>query len=486
MLLASLNFGPVVSASEPKPDRDVIKPERELLITSPAVVDSDLASYPGSWSFGGLIEELAGKEQASDCVRAWLNTWMEPQTANQQVVLPRRQIEEKVIRPWQERDGFKPGQADQWKPKLENAPFRLLAIVNRIDLCAPNVAGSAEGILQDWKRRGRENDFLRLFNQSTGNSFVAPLGTPGRFAGGYGGGDFVRGNFGEGRLVFGAVASDGAPLLGNWTIIFEYKLVELPDPQVGDRKPVGPAQWANEWHTLGSIEPGEPEFANRLEQITRKFTHRAESRKPVLGQLRTSEGAFGTGREFRQYSLEGSSLRLAPLTQTPAPAFLKARSVEQRLLGQFLHDQNEFILAGLHNLPASLPGRRESVPLIAASATTPPEEPGFHWDAGRSVSREARRIFSLNTCTGCHAGETGCPDGLHIHTRSRGEESLTSDFLRIGAPLRVNDPAVRGSKIEFREMEDRAAIMAALIETRDRARLAALRDVLRARLRRTH
>ena len=32
-----------------------IRPERELLITDSAVVDSYVANYPGAWSFGALI-----------------------------------------------------------------------------------------------------------------------------------------------------------------------------------------------------------------------------------------------------------------------------------------------------------------------------------------------------------------------------------------------------------------------------------------------
>ncbi len=52
--------------------------------------------------------------------------------------------------------------------------------------------------------------------------------------------------------------------------------------------------------------------------------------------------------------------------------------------------------------------------------------------------------------------------------------------------LKVDDPATRGVKVEYREMEDRVAIFSALLETKERSRLEALRDVLRTRLRRTH
>jgi hypothetical protein len=461
-----------------------IRPERELLITAPAVVDSPRANYPGPWSFGGLVEQLVGKENASMCVREWLRSWIEPNFVNEQVVSARTQIEEKIIRPWQERDGVAPVHFDAWEPQLANAPFRLLAIVNRMDLCAADEAGTVEAIRLDWKRHGREKEFQRLLDRSTGTS-------PGlvdnvRF--GYGGGSFVMDSFGEGRLVFGAVDAAGAPLPGDWTVIFEYKLPGQRDENARADKAAEPlVNWAKSWHALGEFDPSDQRFANQLEDVTRKFTDRSTTPDtPMLGQVRTSEAAFGAGREFRQYAAGKGGLKLTTLAQTPAPDFLKAHSREERLLGQFLHDQSEFILLGLHNLPVALPDRSRTMPLLAASAVIPPKTPDFHWDGGTGVSRDARRIFSLNTCTGCHAGETGCGDGLHIHPRAEGEAARTSDFLRVGAPLRVADPGGHGSMVEYREMEDRAEILAALLESKDRTRLNALRDVLRGRLRRAH
>jgi len=55
-----------------------------------------------------------------------------------------------------------------------------------------------------------------------------------------------------------------------------------------------------------------------------------------------------------------------------------------------------------------------------------------------------------------------------------------------GKPLRVKDPAGAGSTLVYNEMGDRAAILAALLEPKDRKQLDELGDVLRARLRRSH
>ena len=70
-----------------------IKPERELLITNPKVVDDARAKYPGPWSFGGLVNELVGPEKAAACVRAWLEKWMFRQTVNGFEVQPRTDLD---------------------------------------------------------------------------------------------------------------------------------------------------------------------------------------------------------------------------------------------------------------------------------------------------------------------------------------------------------------------------------------------------------
>src|SRR4051812_40195719 len=66
-LAAAAAFGPTTARAERVTGKD-IHPERELLITAPAIVDSAPATYPGSWSFGCLIEHLVGPERAGGCV----------------------------------------------------------------------------------------------------------------------------------------------------------------------------------------------------------------------------------------------------------------------------------------------------------------------------------------------------------------------------------------------------------------------------------
>jgi len=456
-----------------------IRPERELLITAPAILDSPAAQYPGAWSFGGLLDELVGPEAAGTCVRQWLESWNGKQKVNSQEMAPRYGIYNKVIQPWQKLDGYQPDPAKPWVPQMKHAPFRLLAIVNRMDLCAPAVAGSLNEVEEIWRMRGQEKEFFKLLGNTGGSS----VGTPAR-SGGYGSFCFpINPNqpepnvAGEGRLVFGAVDEKGAPLPGDWTVIFEYNLARSSSDATA-------RDWAKAWHSLGSLELTDPAFPAALEKLTRAFTHGATA---SLAQLRSSEAAFGEGREFRQFELSNGTFSPAALTQTPAPAFGLKHSPEQRALSQFLHEQDPLIRSGINRLPTSLQTRKASVAVLGGSAIIPSNEPDFYWDMTQQVSREARHLFSLNTCTGCHAGETGCAQGLHIHPRAEGAEAVLSSFLREdGQPLRVNDPDVKGSKIEYKEMSDRAAILAALLEPSDRSTINALHPILRTRLSRAH
>jgi len=484
-LLAGISAHAESNGLPKKVDPQTIHPERELMITHPAVVDSPLAQYPQAWSFGALLEKLVGPENASECVRKWLQSWREPRHVGSDDVAPRPLVYEKVIRPWQIRDGYEISSGEAWMPNLAHAPFRLLAIVNRIDLCAPQIAGTMDEIRERWRKVGREQELLRLMSADAfdSHSRLAPLMTgygfpmsPQQFA-----------PAGEGRFIFGAIDSDGKPLAGGWTIIFEYHL--------GTSNSEGAREWAAAWHALGEIDPADPFFCVELERVTRRFTGTLGDPTGTvvnagtattgnagehLAQLRSSEAAFGPGREFRQFGLlNNTELAMEPLSLTPAPRFAKRHTAEDRRLTTFLHERDILIRSGVLQIPMDFMG---------GTALIPSDQPNFHWDTiGSHVSRDARRLFSLSTCNGCHAGETGCQTGLHVQPRAAGEEAKLSDFLRLdGKVLRIGDPDVPGMKVEYQEMKDRAAILAALLDSRDSTTLEALRPILRDRLQRTH
>ena len=84
-LFAFLLGGGASADGAPPIKANAIRPERELIITHPAVVDSEKARYPGAWSFGVLVEQLVGKEKAADSVAS--NVVMRIETPDPNVVI---------------------------------------------------------------------------------------------------------------------------------------------------------------------------------------------------------------------------------------------------------------------------------------------------------------------------------------------------------------------------------------------------------------
>lgn len=174
---------------------DCVSKNKELLITDLSVVNDARAVGPaGAWSFGALMTELAGNQNVSRFVSHWLSHWMSEQPVNGSTIPARVDILDKVIRPWKRAGGQDPDVPnDQWDVDLSRAPFRLLAIVNRLDLM-PAV-----------------------------------------------------GDAGEGRFVFGVLDESGRPL--QFTVIFEFR-----QRVTAGRTP---RDWARQWHDLGSQGFGE-------------------------------------------------------------------------------------------------------------------------------------------------------------------------------------------------------------------------------------
>jgi hypothetical protein len=189
-----------------------INVERELLIRDLSVVQDPIrtlepcgaipAQLP-AWSFGGVMTRIAaqaGAADASDFTLKWLETWEHDQVVNGRVVPGQPFIRDRLLDRWLVASGGE-------KLDLRRAPFRLLAIVNRIDL-----------------RRTRDGK---------------PL------------------DAGEGRFVFGGVDDRCRPMA--MTVSFEF---EQPATEAADV-----VQWAMRWHALGRQEFGLG-FNEALEALT--------------------------------------------------------------------------------------------------------------------------------------------------------------------------------------------------------------------------
>ncbi|MDY7232701.1 CARDB domain-containing protein [Hyalangium rubrum] len=353
----------------------------ELVITSLSVVE-DMIRTPvgGAWHFETLMRSLAGGQDPSPLVRQWLRTWTTTQTINGLTVPARPQMMTKVLGPWEELSGG-PNQP----LNFAHAPFRLLAIVNRMDLRQPGVQA------------------------------------------------------GEGRFVFGVLDPNGNPL--EFTVIFEYALPGTTPEAI--------QAWAHDWHELGQLGLSHPDFKMKLHALTNRFAKEGvmpgRPHGSALNQIRTNEVALGEPWEMREFVLTTSGLQPATVKLTPDNGFQNTNT-----LSSFINANQADILAEQHTVPERFSGQR----FLGASSKVPEN---FFWRAP-SVNTEARHKFSLNTCNGCHAGETGT-DFVHIANRAEGQLAVLSPFLRGGT---VQDPVTRQTR-QFDDLGRRAQDLATLV-----------------------
>jgi hypothetical protein len=329
----------------------------------------------------------------STFVRKWLGSWEVNLTINSDVVPARINIKTAIIDPWEAASGG-PGHP----LNLAIAPFRLLAIVNRVDLRQNLVYG--------------------------------------------------HGSAGEARFVFEPldVKHGCAPL--QFTVIFEYG---VPKNGCFDVR-----LWGQEWLNLQSLPLGSPAYLTALQAITDQFaTANADPtklpNKSALNQLRTNEIALAAPWELREFQISRLSGMLEEVTvkQTPALAFNNTTA-----LADYVNSRAAAILAGKDTVPDDWP--LPANPFLGGSAPTPF---GMFWDGPTVppgpdiVPANARQAFSLSTCNGCHAGETNTAF-THIHPAPFGVPAGLSGFL---TGINVADPADGAPVRHFADLDRRAA-----------------------------
>ena len=440
--------------------------DKELLITSLEVVNGPEATYPGPWSFGHLMDEAFGKDLSRNTVATWLDQWAkgEPGTSPESPGVPGREaLDERLIAPWRQRDGHVPG--TEWLPDFSHAPFRLLAIVNRMDL-GKHAAPPAP-----------PPDDLPGFHNPPGG-----YGTRSTLA---------DSDAGEARLVFGAVDSNGKPLAGGMTIIFEYGL-DAPA-----ERPTRPYDWALAWHRLGARKSFDADYRTDLARLTRLFTDRREtlatagkarendllqrlaaeagSASLQLLRVRINDGACGTLREFREFIPETGKLAIAPLPGTPDDSFFVQGSLANRVLSDWLAEQRVAPVSQRDNpraakteippsftLPPNFVSAGKSLPVKTHVAQVRDNDATFHWDGWGLRDEGLRRAFSMQTCCGCHCGDTSSTF-FHIAPASAESEATLSKFLRTdGSRWRPKDPS-NGRSFLSSEIEDRKQLFANLL-----------------------
>ncbi|HEX4959457.1 MAG TPA: hypothetical protein VF173_01365 [Thermoanaerobaculia bacterium] len=365
-----------------------VVPEKELFVTDLSVVEdclrttwgpcvgiSPAPATQGAWTFGTRMASVAGTTDPatlSTFTLNWLHSWSNNQTINGDLVPARPNIQSVVIDPWLAASGGK-------ILDMKKAPFRLLAIVARLDL--------------------RQNA-------------------------GYSGGTSA----GEGRFVYGLIDANGNPL--QFLVIFEYGLDAANCTAV--------LAWANLWHGLGSNAFG-PAYNAALQGVTDRFaTIGASPGKPngsAINQVRSDEvqlvlpgSTLWELREFKPIpNLTLPAGSIAPLTQNTV-AQTPARSLNQTTaISTFVNTNAAAILANNYVVPLSWNG----APFRGGAA---PNHLELGWDGPLPVcstitNPNARFSFSVNTCSGCHGlPETGTTF-KQVEPRAAGAVSTLSGFL---------------------------------------------------------
>lgn len=383
--------------------QEAIDLEKVLLIRDLSVIEDPTRTFNpctgegtpmGKWTFGYLMSELANEPvtglEPGKFTRNWLRQWGQNITINGDIVRIRSELP--ILRPWEEA-----GNGVNQPLDLSIAPFRLLAIVNRIDMY---------------------NDL-----------------------------DFGGEGAGEARFVFGAVdlENDCQPL--QFTVNFEYLIKKDSCLEIKN--------WAQEWQNLSNFELGTQEYNAALEQITEQFVAAGSDpdmrpNHSTLNTLVSNENFLGDPWELRAFKLiesgRGRGL-LGSVTTKQAPNDVFNRS---ETLVNWINENEASILARDYTVPLTLADGTQFLGgnSIMRSST--------HWAGPRNGpeinSNEARHIFSLNTCAGCHARETGTTF-THVRPGPFGVVPNLSGFM---TGIDVLDPGDRTTVRHFNELERRA------------------------------
>lgn len=395
------------------------------LTTLPAAPPASAGTLDGVWSFKHAMEGIAGgsspsarEENAQRLVWEWMNEWAlgvpvaTPRTNGQTVPPANSALQIQVLTKWRaDSDALHPvvSPTPLWsadKLDLRVAPYRLIAIVNRLDLA--------------------------------GNSS-------------YGGGDA-----GEGRLLFGLTNNNvpGCPasfnvpgpignptpinIVGGQVIILEYT---LPFSGCADNR-----NWAARWIALNDHElttaTGRAAYGTDLAAITETFVAAGvggtDQNGSALGQLRTNDFVFNLPnapnggksdwdmREFRLDSATtGARLDHVTVKQTPGETVTGAN------VNAWIAANQSAINNQSHEVPELYPG---TTPFLGSYTSFVGITDARGANSAVTSDQETRHKFGINTCDGCHRAET-LTDFLHVDPRGNpnpipaGQTAFLSNFL---------------------------------------------------------
>ena len=341
----------------------------------------------GPWSFGLLVSNIANTAVTgvtpSDFVLRWFQSYQVNQSINSDIVPAVPNVQSQVLSQWQSataaEGGFPPGAVD-----VSIAPFRLLAIVNRVDLRGNSTYSGPE-----------------------------PAG--------------------EARFVFGALGAGGATL--PFTVILEYAVPLKGCAQV--------QAWGAQWAALNVLALPSVGFNNALQALTDQFTKAGQNpaqtpNMSAIAQIRANE-ILGPQWELRQFNLDASGF-LVESTVNATPAITNNNTANLAAFIAGVPSPSSYCIIGpfIPTPSITIPVIFSGNPFLGGWAPEGPP-PGMFWNAPGLSGSECcvRHVVSLNTCNACHTMETGT-SFTHVTPRNIGVQSTLSGFLFGGS---VFDPS---------------------------------------------
>jgi hypothetical protein len=387
-------------------------PSGTLFINSTLVTNDNrakvVAGVPGKWSFAYAMREilelpnpsttpaLLAAEQAA--VTSFLDKYIQTAPVNTFVPPSRAGTRSQLLAAW----GKTTGSDAKLYLTFDKAPFKLLAIVNRLDIV------------------------------KKGKTAVTA---------------------GEGRFVYGFTG--GGPM----TVILEY---DLPIAAASNRGMINILAWVRKWQNLKTFltdtntavtgtQPNQavgaalsfrdkPGYLAALEQVTEMWANRAAQKRTggtqaAISQIRTNE-ILSSPWELREIvrnrtAAGKAALGLTTVKNNPASSFINGGNgltawINANVTCSVATNKNScsYITAdGM--LPATIPNGAATVRLLNASS---PED--VTWFSGSTVVKQ--RFVALNTCSGCHTGETGTAF-VHVDPSN----AAPSQFLKIDLARRL-------------------------------------------------
>ncbi|MAI79475.1 MAG: hypothetical protein CL917_11075 [Deltaproteobacteria bacterium] len=428
----------------------VVDSERALMIRDLSVVADPLRTFDpcdtdgdglngdpnGAWSFKTLMTGMANTAATGVSVEAFTMGWLKGWATNFDVlndgspsgdwiingdVVPNREVGlfNQIISLWP-LDAA--GNLD-----LDQAPFRLLSIVNRVDL---------------------------------------------RDAVGYGS---SPASAGELRFVFGLLDMNVCQP-ARMTAIFEYAVTANSCSDV--------LAHAQSWEDLDLANapfPATPAYLVDLQNITDPVTSPgvvpSRPNGSSIGQVRTSEVVMGTPWEMREFTLQPipggfpgqHELRMETTKQTPDIDYTLDPAM-QLSLTNYINVNSPDICNGTHVVPDTWLG----APFLSGRSDFFPGthffSPGITPSVGVPCTPDDLRFnFSSNTCSGCHGADTIDPavdsPFYHVHPDTPpGIPVELSRFLTGTGASPIPDPSpIGGVPRDFADLDRRAVDMQNLL-----------------------